>query len=147
VVGGVRNIFGAPKGVYRDGGMLDYHINQPYAVKDDDVILFFLHQERIVPGWMDKRLKSRRPPDEYLDPVLMVHLSDEFVEQLPFGKVPDRSDFKTFIDDPAARIRYWRQAVEQTASLGEQFLECVASGRIRNMVEPLWQDGADGRRR
>jgi hypothetical protein len=96
---------------------------------------------------MDKRLKSRRPPDEYLDPVLMVHLSDEFVEQLPFGKVPDRSDFKTFIDDPAARIRYWRQAVEQTASLGEQFLECVASGRIRNMVEPLWQDGADGRRR
>ena len=138
VVGGVRNIFGAPKGVYRDGGMLDYHINQPYAAKDDDIVLFFLHQERIVPGWMDKKLKSRRPPDAFLDHVLMVHLSEGFIEKLPFGKVPDRSDFKTFIDDPAARIRYWLQAVEQSASLGEQFLECVASGRIRNMVEPLW---------
>lgn len=140
VVGGVRNIFGAPKGIYRDGGMLDYHINQPYAAKDDDIVLFFLHQERIVPGWMDKKLKRRRPPDEFLDNVLMVHLSDEFVEKLPFGKVPDRTDFKTFIDDPAGRIRYWRQAVEQAAPLGEQFLELVAGGRIRDVVEPLWQD-------
>jgi hypothetical protein len=137
VVGGVRNIFGAPKGVYRDGGMLDYHINQPYAAKDNDMVLFFLHQERIVPGWMDKKLKHRRPPDEFLDNVLMVHLSDEFVEKLPFGKVPDRTDFKTFIDDPAGRIKYWLQAVEQAAPLGEQFLELVAGGRIRDAVTPL----------
>ena len=140
VVGGIRNIFGAPKGIYRDGGMLDYHINQSYAAKDDDITLFFLHQERIVPGWMDKKLKRRRTPDEFLDNVLMVHLSDEFIEKLPYGKVPDRSDFKIFIDDPAARIQYWRQAVEKAAPLGDQFLELVASGRIREVVEPLWHD-------
>lgn len=143
VVGGVRNIFGAPTGLYRDGGMIDYHINQSYAAKDDDIVLFFLHQERIIPGWMDKKLKRRRPPDEFLDNVLMVHLSDEFVQKLPYGKVPDRSDFKTYIDDPAARIQYWRQAVAQAAPLGEQFLELVAGGRIREVVEPLGnnQDG------
>jgi hypothetical protein len=145
VIGGVRNIFGAPMGIYRDGGMIDYHINQSYAAKDDDILLFFLHQERIVPGWMDKKLKRRRPPDAFLDNVLMVHLSEAFVEKLPYGKVPDRGDFKTFIDDPAARIQYWRQAVEQAAPLGEQFLELVAGGRIRDVVEPLW-DGQDGNR-
>jgi hypothetical protein len=140
VVGGVKNIFGAPTGVYRDGGMIDYHINQSYAAKDDEIILFFLHQERIVPGWMDKKLKRRRPPADLLDNVLMVHLSDEFVQKLPYGKVPDRSDFKTFIDDPAARIRYWRQAVEQAEPIGEQFLELVAGGRIRDVVEPFGND-------
>jgi hypothetical protein len=146
VVGGVKDIFGAPKGVYRDGGMLDYHLNQNYAAKDDDITLFFLHQERIIPGWMDKKLKRRRPPDDVLDNVLMVHLSDEFVEKLPYGKVPDRSDFKTFIDDPVTRIKYWRQAVEQAAPLGEQFLELVAGGRIRDVVEPLWHDQDEPRR-
>jgi len=145
VVGGVKNIFGAPQGVYRDGGMIDYHINQSYAAKDSDVVLFFLHQERIVPGWMDKKLKRRRPPEDLLDNVLMVHLSGEFVQKLPYGKVPDRTDFKTFIDDPEARIQYWRQAVEQAAPLGEQFLELVASGRIRDVVEPL-ANGQDGNR-
>jgi len=144
VVGGVRDIFGASKGVYRDGGMLDYHLNQNYAVKDDDLTLFFLHQERIVPGWMDKKLKNRRPPDHILDNVLMVHLSDEFVAKLPYGKVPDRTDFKTFIDDPITRIRYWRQAVEQAAPLGEQFLELVASGRIRDAVKPLGKGNGRG---
>jgi hypothetical protein len=69
-----------------------------------------------------------------------VHLSDEFVQKLPYGKVPDRSDFKTFIDDPAARIRYWRQAVEQAAPIGEQFLELAAGGRIRDVVEPFGND-------
>lgn len=140
VIAGIKNIFGAPRGVYRDGGMLDYHINQSYAAKDDDITLFFLHQERIVPGWMDKKLKSRRPPDALLDHVLMVHLSDEFVQRLPYAKVPDRTDFKTFIDDPATRMQYWRQAVALAAPLGEQFLELVAGGRIRDVVEPLWQD-------
>jgi len=140
VVGGVRDIFGASTGVYRDGGMLDYHLNQAYAVKDDEITLFFLHQERIVPGWMDKKLKNRQPPDNILDNVLMVHLSDEFVAKLPYGKVPDRTDFKTFVDDPVNRIRYWRQAVDQAAPLGEQFLELVASGKIRDRVQPLWKD-------
>jgi hypothetical protein len=33
VVGGVKDIFGAPKGIYRDGGMIDYHLNHRLLVK------------------------------------------------------------------------------------------------------------------
>jgi hypothetical protein len=48
--------------------------------------------------------------------------------------VPDRDDFKTFIDHPATRIENWRQAVHLAEPLGEQFLELVESGKIRNIV-------------
>ena len=34
VVAGVQDIFGAPDGVYRDGGLLDYNISQDYRTKN-----------------------------------------------------------------------------------------------------------------
>ncbi|MCX5854532.1 MAG: hypothetical protein NTZ24_08200 [Deltaproteobacteria bacterium] len=134
VIAGVRNIYGAPTGVYRDGGLLDYHLTHHYAPKDDDITLFFNHQERIVPGWLDKKLSYRRPPDHILDNVLMVYPSEDFIARMPGGKVPDRGDFKTFIDHPATRIENWRQSVQLAEPLGEQFLELVESGKIRDVV-------------
>ena len=136
-VAGVRDIFGAPDGVYRDGGLLDYHINQDYRTRSGGLTLFFHHQERIIPGWMDKKLKKRRPPDEFLDSVVMVYPSEGFVESLPDGRIPDRGDFETFIDDPATRIANWRRTVELAAPLGEEFLEMIASGRLQDVVERL----------
>jgi len=59
------------------------------------------------------------------------------VERLPGRRVPDREDFVTFIDDPETRIKNWRRAVDLCAPLGEQFLEAVASGRIREVVKML----------
>jgi hypothetical protein len=135
VIAGVRNIYGAPTGIYRDGGLIDYHLTHPYAAKADDITLFFNHQERIIPGWLDKKLSYRHPPDHILDNVLMVYPSEEFVARLPGGKVPDRDDFTTFIDDPATRIENWRHAVQMAESLGEQFLELVESGKIRHMIK------------
>ncbi|MBU2053745.1 MAG: hypothetical protein KKC25_02040 [Proteobacteria bacterium] len=136
-VAGVRDIFGAPYGLYRDGGLIDYHISQDYSTRDRGLILFFHHQERIIPGWMDKRLKRRRPPAQFLDSVVMVYPSEEFVAGLPDGRIPDRGDFKTFIDDPATRIANWRRTVELAEPLGEEFLELVASGRLKDRVEKL----------
>ena len=136
-VAGVRDIFGAPNGVYRDGGLVDYHINQDYSTRDRGLTLFFHHQERIIPGWMDKKLKRRRPPDTFLDSVVMVYPSQEFVAGLPGGRIPDRGDFATFIDDPATRILNWRRAVELAEPLGEEFLELIASGRLKDVVEKL----------
>jgi hypothetical protein len=136
-VGGVRDIFGAPDGIYRDGGFLDYHINQDYTTRNDGLTLFFHHQERIIPGWMDKRLKRRRPPETFLDSVVMVHPSETFIAGLPDGRIPDRGDFETFIDDPAVRIANWRRTVELAAPLGEEFLELIASGRLKDVVEKL----------
>lgn len=136
-VAGVRDIFGAPNGVYRDGGLIDYHISQDYRTPNDGLTLFFHHQERIVPGWLDKRLKRRRPPEGSLDSVVMVYPAEGFVETLPEGRIPDRGDFETFVDDPATRIANWRRTVALSAPLGEEFLELVAGGRLRDVVEPL----------
>jgi hypothetical protein len=137
VVAGVQDIFGAPDGVYLDGGLTDYHINQDYATRNRGLILFFHHQERIIPGWMDKRLKKRRPPEQFLDSVVMVYPSDDFVASLPEGRIPDRGDFATYVDDPATRIANWRRTVDLAAPLGEEFLELIASGRLRDTVERL----------
>jgi hypothetical protein len=137
VVAGVKDIFGAPRGIYRDGGLVDYHINEIYTNYPDEITLFFHHQPQIKPTWMDKNLKSRRSPAHLLDNVLMVYPTPTFVSTLPDAKIPDRTDFVTYVDDQAQRIRNWQQAVEQSAHLGEEFMELVASGRIRNAVLPL----------
>ncbi len=135
VVAGVKNIYGAPNGVYRDGGLFDYHLNQEYTYKEGEITLFFHHQERIVPGWLDKNLNKRRPPESFLDNVLMIYPSEEFIKKLPGGKVPERDDFVTFIDEPGTRIKNWRKAVELCTHLGERFLEIVESGKISQVVE------------
>ncbi len=135
LVAGIRNIYGAPNGVYRDGGLFDYHLNQEYAHKKEDLTLLFHHQDRIVPGWFDKKLKSRVASQPMLENLVMVHPSEEFVKKLPNGKVPDREDFITYADHPEERMENWRKAVQMCEPLGEQFLELVASGKIREVVQ------------
>ncbi len=137
VVAGVRNIYGAPLGVYRDGGLIDYHLTHNYAAKDDDIVLFFNHQERIIPGWLDKKLSYRLPRADDLDNVLMIHPSQGFVAQLPRGKIPDRDDFATYIDDPSTRIKNWWSVVDRAQPLGEEFLELIESRKIRNVVQKI----------
>ena len=137
LIAGVHDIYGAPPGVYRDGGLIDYHLTHRYSVRKGDVTLFFHHQERIIPGWLDKRLASRKHAADITNNVLMVYPSREFIAKLPYGRVPDRSDFVTFIDDPEQRMKNWRQSVNQAAPLGEEFLELLDSGKIREVMERL----------
>jgi len=137
LVAGVRDIYGAPRGVYRDGGLIDYHLAQGFGAGENDLTLLFLHQERLIPGWLDKKLTRRKPAAADLHNLILVHPTPEFVASLPLGKVPDREDFITFIDDPQTRIANWRRAVAATEPLGEIFLELVASGKIREVVRPL----------
>ena len=137
VVAGVKNIFGAPNGVYRDGGLMDYHLSHQFAGKEDDLVLFFHHEERIIPGWLDKKIKRRAPDEQILNNVVMIFPSQSFVDRLPEGKIPDRDDFLTHIDDPGRRIENWNRAAALSAPLGEDFLEMVESGGIREMVEKM----------
>ncbi|MEI7448467.1 MAG: hypothetical protein WCJ75_02495 [Desulfomonile sp.] len=137
IISGVKNIPGSPEGVYRDGGLLDYQINQDYCPGDDRVALFFNYQERIVPGWFDKKLFWRRPPGEALARVLQVYPGEEFVKLLPGCRIPDRNDFKAFVNDPAERIRRWDEVSRLSEILGEEFMETVESGRISRLVRPL----------
>jgi len=137
VINGVCDVYGAPRGVYRDGGLIDYHLTHQFAAKENEIVLFFHHQERIIPGWLDKKIVRRVPDAETLSNVLMVFPSQSFIEDLPGEKVPDRTDFITFINDQETRIKNWRKAVELSAPLGEEFIELVESGKLRDVVEKL----------
>ncbi|MGE5856774.1 MAG: patatin-like phospholipase family protein, partial [Syntrophaceae bacterium] len=105
--------------------------------KEGDVTILVPHEERVIAGWLDKKIKGRRPAADALDNLLLITPSPEFVQTLPGGKIPDRDDFLTFIDDPAGRILNWRKVVEICAPLGEECIDLVDSGKIRRIAEPL----------
>ena len=46
VIDGVHDIYGAPRGVYRDGGLIDYHLSHQFAARENEIVLFFHHQEK-----------------------------------------------------------------------------------------------------
>ncbi len=137
VMEGVADIPGAPPGVYRDGGLADYHLDLPYSAADDDLVLFPHYMPRIIPGWFDKQLKWRRPHAEYMRNVIMVSPSREFIEKLPTAKIPDRNDFYLFEGKDKERIRYWQQVVKESRRIADAFQDAVESGRIRDMVRPM----------
>jgi hypothetical protein len=137
IVAGVENIPDAPMGVYRDGGLTDYQLNQDYHPGPGGITLFFHYQERIVPGWLDKKLRWRRPPKESLDCVLQVYPGRDFLDLLPDRRLPDREDFRIFVDRPSERIERWDKVSELSEILGEQFMEDVQSGTISKSVKPL----------
>ncbi len=134
VLAGVRDIPGAPRGSYRDGGIMDYHFAIDYQL-DDGLILYPHFYPYLVPGWFDKALRWRRMSADRLERVVMLTPSPEFVASLPYAKIPDRDDFRRL--DDAARIRYWRTVAQASRRLGEEFLELLESGRIRSAVQPL----------
>ena len=67
----------------------------------------------------------------------MVYPSNDFIRKLPYGKVPERGDFKKYADNPSKRKMNWRRTVETSKHLGDQFLELVESGKLRSVTEKL----------
>ncbi len=141
VMAGIRNIAGAKPGTYRDGGMIDYHVDIDYLGGDDDSLVLYPHYtDRIIPGWLDKKLSWRMPESPAMDNLVLLAPSREFVESLPHGKIPDRDDFMLFIGKDSERIAYWRETVARSERLGEEFLEAVDSGKIGKIARPLpWE--------
>jgi hypothetical protein len=121
VIEAVADIPGAPAGVYWDGGLIDYHLHLPYS-RSDGLVLYPHFTDRIVPGWLDKALPWRRARGEWLDNVVLVSPSREYLASLPFGKLPDRRDFKRFASDHEGRLAYWHKAIAESARLGDEFL-------------------------
>ncbi len=131
VVSGVRDPEGAPPGVYRDGGVADYHFGAEVDPPDGIALYphFFPH---IVPGWFDKGLQFRRTRN--LRRTVLFAPTPEFVASLPGGKIPDRTDFRL---PTSERVRRWRRVLERSRELGDAFGELVASGRIGRAAQPL----------
>ncbi len=138
VMSGVRDIPGAPAGTYRDGGIIDYHLDLPFAAGEGRVVLYPHFFDRITPGWFDNRpLPRRRPLAGNMADVVLVSPSREFVASLPGKRVPDRDDFMRYRGDDAARFAAWREIAARSREPAEEFMEAVESGRIRGMARPL----------
>jgi hypothetical protein len=134
---GVRNIPGAPPGVYRDGGVLDHHLDVPFLRGGEGIVLFPHYTDRLVPSWFDKRLPWRQPTPSNLENVLLVTPRSSFLERLPFGRLPEKWDFLVFHGRDDERIACWRRVIEESRFLGEEFLAAVESGDIRERVRPI----------
>jgi hypothetical protein len=134
VLSGVRDIPRAMPGVYRDGGVIDYHLDLPHG--DGDRLTLYPHFfGRITPGWFDKRLPWRRADPANTDRTILVCPSPEFVARLPNGKIPDRFDFRRYA--PSERIRVWRQVVAECRALADEFVDLIENGGIGGRLEPL----------
>jgi len=137
VLRGVPGIPGAPAGLYRDGGIIDYHFDCDLS-GGDGLVLYPHFYPHVVPGWFDKALPWRHAGVDALDRTVILCPTDEFVAGLPGGRIPDRKDFWHF--DDAERLRRWRLAIGASRRLGEEFAELVATGRLASRAEPLAQD-------
>jgi hypothetical protein len=122
---GVETPEGAPAGVYRDGGVADYHFGEDID-PSDGIALYPHFYPHLVPGWFDKALHWRRVRG--LRRVVLLSPSAEHVAALPNGRIPDRGDFVRMSD--SERVAAWRRVVELSARLGDAFGELVAGGRI-----------------
>jgi hypothetical protein len=122
----VRDIAGAPGGLYWDGALVDYHLLLPYPRRADaGRIVFYPHfNDYVTPGWLDKHLPWRRSPraHPWLDDVLLVAPSQAFLATLPNGRLPDRQDFYRYGPDHAGRIRAWETAIAECGRFAEAVL-------------------------
>ncbi|WP_161867950.1 patatin-like phospholipase family protein [Pseudomonas yangonensis] len=135
VMEAIREIPGLEPGAYRDGGLLDYHLDLPYD--GNDIVLYPHFTDRVIPGWFDKSMPWRRGDRTRLQNAVLVAPSREYLARLPHGKLPDRTDFKRYLGNDDGRERYWRQAMAESARLGDEFLELVESGRLGERLQPL----------
>jgi hypothetical protein len=126
----VHNIPGAPHGAYWDGGITDYHLHLNYASMRDGLVLYPHFQKTVIPGWLDKALKHRHRASAQLDNVVVVSPTPEWIATLPDGKLPDRNDFKRYVDDVPARVRAWTRAVAQSERLRDEFAALTAGQPI-----------------
>lgn len=137
VMHGVPNIPQVPAGNYRDGGVMDYHLDVDYGFDAERVVLYPHYAPRIVPGWLDKSLSWRLPRRAYMDRVVLISPSQAFVEQLPDQKIPDRADFTTFADDTKGRIAYWQQSLDRCRQLADDLADFLAHANPGQFVKPL----------
>ncbi|MGI9200718.1 MAG: patatin-like phospholipase family protein [Woeseiaceae bacterium] len=134
VLSGVPDIEGADPGTYRDGGVIDYHLDLPQS--DPDRLTFYPHFfDRVVPGWFDKKLPWRRPQAEHVDRTILVSPSAEFVARLPRQKIPDRTDFTSY--SPIERIRAWQDVVTECAALADELNDVIQKDQLAARLEPI----------
>ena len=132
----VRDIAGIPEGTYWDGGIIDYNLALPYSRMasggtDGSLVLYPHFAEHIVPGWLDKGMPWRRAARGadrgWLDNVVIIAPTREFLRTLPLGKLPDRKDFKHYGLNHDERIRKWKLAMSEGQRLRDELAAFVTT--------------------
>lgn len=134
VLKGIKDIAGAAPGMYRDGGVTDYHFDLSFS-KRPGLVLFPHFYSYAVPGWFDKMLSWRHPHKSCFDNVVMLVPSEEFLRSLPYCKIPDRHDFTKMT--PEQRLPYWKTVLSESDRLGESFINLVQNGNVVDKIQPL----------
>jgi hypothetical protein len=132
VMQGVRDPHGAPRGMYRDGGLADYHFGREIDAADG-LTLYPHFYSHLVPGWFDKILPWRRTRG--LRRTLLIAPSAAHVQSLPGGKIPDRNDFASMND--GERITAWRKVVALGERMGDELMELITTGRIAEQARAI----------
>lgn len=130
VMQGIRDIPSCPKGMYRDGGIIDYHFD--LKLKNKGLVLYPHFNASPKAGWFDKSLKRKVRQSSY-DNVVLICPSPEFIANLPYGKIPDRTDFTEL--DTDTRIAYWQKVFAETERLTEgldNFIQRQDIGSIKS---------------
>jgi len=133
VLRGIKDIDGADPGIYRDGGIIDYHLDINFG--QQGLILYPHFFPIIKPGWFDKKLSYRNATPINFERVIMVTPSPSFVSQLPYGKISDRSDFTNL--DTNTRIKYWQTILSESEKLAEDFSNLVENSEGLDKIIPI----------
>jgi hypothetical protein len=137
VLRAIHDIPGALPGAYWDGGITDYHLHLNYERAGAGPLVLYPHfQQSVVPGWLDKGLKWRHGATRFLDNTIVLAPDRAWVEQLPNGKLPDRTDFPRYGSDLKARMAAWSAAASASVQLAEEFERWLDKPDL-SRVEPL----------
>lgn len=128
---------GAPPGDYWDGGLIDYHLQLPYA-QLNGLVLYPHFVPHLTAGWLDKHLPwrahSRAHP--WLANMVMVAPSRALLERLPNRKLPDRQDFYRYGLDHERRQRDWKRAIAECERFADEVMAWLARPDP-SMLRPL----------
>ncbi|MBJ6762620.1 patatin-like phospholipase family protein [Myxococcaceae bacterium JPH2] len=134
VLSGVQDIPGGPPGMYRDGGVIDYHLDVDYGA-GEGLVLYPHFYPHVVPGWFDKSLPWRRASPLNFRRALIIAPSPAHLARLPGRRIPDRDDFVKRSD--AERTQAWNQVLDEGRRMGDELRELLATGRIADHLQPL----------
>ena len=131
VLKAVHDIEGAPRGAYWDGGITDYHLHLDWGNASNNsspvgLVVYPHFQKAVVPGWLDKTLKWRHKASAFLNNTLVLAPRPDWVQTLPNGKLPDRTDFATYGQDLQARVKVWQTATSASQQLADEFAAWLA---------------------
>ncbi|WP_448555263.1 patatin-like phospholipase family protein [Thalassotalea montiporae] len=133
VMQGIADIPDCPPGMYRDGGIVDYHFD--IKIHNPGLVLYPHFSQTLRAGWFDKSL-SRPIRAQNYDNIVVICPTQAFVESLPLKKIPDRKDFTEL--DSQTRIKIWQQVLSQSEQLAEGLHELIQTQNL-DKVKPISQ--------